>query len=370
MAQAVAIADTQATDFGTVRSAVPSEAYRRSYVYAFVLALALATLGLNVGLLWLCYSAQSLTWLVVWTVARGLSIGPVFIVAHDACHDSLSPSSRVNYWLGQLCFLPSWHSFTAWKVRHNHVHHRHTNILELDTGYPPASRSTYDSWPWWHRLVYRMARTPVGAGLLYFPEALRAQLFPSAGLRKQYRQVDARHPVEWLLVWAWIGLEAALFTGLLAHWGWVAPSPSGTWLLFLVGFVVTHCVWNWQMGFTTFLHHFHPAVAWHTNEQAPPAAQRQLASTVHVDLGRMHPTMLNIFVHTAHHVDTRIPLYRLPAAQAALERQFASGISRWTFSPGAAFRCFRECKLWNPAQQRWERFQPPFLDNQTYLEKP
>lgn len=354
-------------DFDSVRGNLPPIVYCRSFAFAY--GLTFATLALYAGLAYLSYTANSFAWLLIWSIARGLSIGPVFIVAHDACHDSLSPSSRLNYWLGQLCFLPSWHTFTGWKMRHNHVHHRHTNILELDTGYPPASRDQYAVWPWWRRLRYRLARTPAGAGLLYLPEALEAQVFPSRTLRRQFRKVDARHPTEWTLVWLWIAAEVALFSGLLAQLGVVEASPNQGWSLFAIGFVLTHWVWNWQMGITTFLHHFHPEVEWHTSEKAPAAAQRQLQSTVHVDLRRMHPAMLNIFVHTAHHVDTRIPLYRLPLAQAALEKQFASDISRWTFSLQAALHCFRECQLWNPTSRRWERFQPPMNQKRTSTEK-
>lgn len=347
--------DMPTVDFAVVRGVLPARVYQRSYLLA--VGLAVTTLVLNLGLVYLTYTAQSVSWLLFWAVARGLSVGPVFIVAHDACHDSLSPSNRLNYWLGQLCFLPSWHSFTAWKVRHNHIHHRHTNIIELDTGYPPASESQYAAWPRSQRLLYRLARTPAGAALLYFPEALRAQLFPSAALRKHYRAVDRRHPREWLLVWSWIVAEVALFSGLLAHASIVDQSAHNGWLLLGAGFFLSHYVWNWQMGFTTFLHHFHPDVGWYTQAQAPPSAQRQLESTVHVHLGgAAHLSMLNIFVHTAHHVDTRIPLYRLPASQKVLERQFGNRVSRWPFSVTNALRCFRECKLWNPAQRNWERF--------------
>ena len=79
--------------------------------------------------------------------ATGIAIARLFLIGHDACHDALSPSSRFNHWVGQLCFLPSWHSFTAWKVRHNHIHHRHTNILEWDSAYPPMSPEQYQAAP-------------------------------------------------------------------------------------------------------------------------------------------------------------------------------------------------------------------------------
>ncbi|WP_395055367.1 fatty acid desaturase family protein [Polaromonas sp.] len=340
--------------FADIRATIPARSYERSVTWA--LSLAAGTLALYGGLTWLTYQTDSLILLAVLAVARGLAVGPVFIVAHDACHDSLSPSTRLNYWLGRLCFLPSWHSFTAWKVRHNHLHHRHTNILELDPGYAPASPAQYQAWSPGQRLRYRLSRTLPGAALLYLPEALKGQIFPSRQLREEFGRIDARYTMEWLCVWLWIAVELALFSGLAAAVGAVPPSPQPA--LALVGaFLLTHLAWNWQMGFTTFLHHFHPDIAWHSEKDAPPAPQRQLECTAHADLGTaMHLPMLNIFVHTAHHVDTRIPLYRLQIAQRALEQQFAPQVARWKFAPATALRCFRECQLWDPAQGQWQSF--------------
>lgn len=343
-----------AIDFELLRGQLPAKVYRRSYAWA--LGLAALVLALYAGLTVMVYMAPSLWWLLLWSVARGLSIGPVFIVAHDACHDSLSPSSRLNRWLGQACFLPSWHSFTAWKARHNHAHHRHTNILELDPGYAPASRRTHASWPRWKRLHYLMARTPLGAGLLYIPELLRYQLFPEARTVEKYRAVDRAVDLERVLVWAWMSIEVLLLSGLLAKLGVMSAPALPGWLVLACGFLLAHLVWNWQMGFTTFLHHFHPKVAWYSIADAPGAAARQLRSTTHVDLGRIgHLAMLNIFVHTAHHVDTRIPLYRLPGAQVVLQQQHPVAVRRWKFSPRRVLECFRTCKFWNVEQGRWER---------------
>src|SRR5579885_36390 len=49
----------------------------------------------------------------------GLAIGMLFIVGHDACHGSLTPSTKLNAWLGRVAFLPSLHPFAAWEYSHN-----------------------------------------------------------------------------------------------------------------------------------------------------------------------------------------------------------------------------------------------------------
>jgi acyl-lipid omega-6 desaturase (Delta-12 desaturase) len=343
--------------FDSLRAVLPRGVYKTSYVWA--LGLTSTVLILQFALIWLCYQAPSLGILLVFSIARGLAMGPVFIVGHDACHDSLSPSSKLNYWLGQLCFLPSWHSFTAWKVRHNHIHHRHTNLRELDSGYPPKTASEYAAATKLEKWRYRASRTPLGAGLLYLPEVFHHQLLPNQASRKSYQKVDTRFTFERWLVRLYITLELALLSGALAALGLINPPPmGGLWVLGCT-FFLSHAIWLWQMGFTTFLHHFHPDIAWYSsdNNTSQSAAQRQLVSTVHVDLKTVHNLMLNIFVHTAHHIDTAIPLYRLRKAQLALQAQFKTQITRYTFSLKRSLACFSVCKLWDDKANRWRGYE-------------
>ena len=40
-------------------------------------------------------------------VAAGFMIGRLFIIGHDACHQSLTPHRGLNKWVGRIAFLPS-----------------------------------------------------------------------------------------------------------------------------------------------------------------------------------------------------------------------------------------------------------------------
>jgi hypothetical protein len=39
-------------------------------------------------------------------LAEDFATGRLFIIGHDACHQSLTPHSRLNKWLGRIAFLP------------------------------------------------------------------------------------------------------------------------------------------------------------------------------------------------------------------------------------------------------------------------
>ena len=61
----------------------------------------------------------------------------------------------------------------------------------------------------------------------------------------------------------------------------------------------------------------------------------------------------NIGYHHVHHLNARIPFYRLPEAMAGLEELQSPGVT--TLSPLGVYRCLR-LKLWDPDLQRLVNF--------------
>jgi acyl-lipid omega-6 desaturase (Delta-12 desaturase) len=338
--------------FSAIRSAIPAACFERS-TWKGLAALAV-TLCVYLGTTAWLYSAATWTMLILAAIARGLSIGPLFIVGHDACHDALTPHPWLNRFIGQLAFLPSLHTFTGWRYGHNFVHHQHTQILERDTGYPPLSPAQFAALPKTARAWYQLSRTPLGAGLLYLPLWWKYQAFPNAVARNQIRLAGPNFSWQQVLVALWLVFEACLFAGVFARIGWLPATYFSPWIMLLCGIFVTQLVWNTQMGFVTFLHHFHPKVAWHNEAEAPSAAQRQLESTVQIIFpAHTHWSMMNIFEHTAHHAMPTLPLYHLPRAQAALNRAFARHIPRERLTLRNISAAFATCKLWDTRAKQW-----------------
>ncbi|MEO8620647.1 MAG: hypothetical protein ABI625_06255 [bacterium] len=61
--------------------------------------------------------------------------------------------------------------------------------------------------------------------------------------------------------------------------------------------------------------------------------------------------------HTAHLVDTRVPLYNLTGAQDALERAYGEeNVITEKFSFAEMSRVFRTCQLYDYASHRWLTF--------------
>jgi acyl-lipid omega-6 desaturase (Delta-12 desaturase) len=116
-------------------------------------------------------------------------------------------------------------------------------------------------------------------------------------------------------------------------------------------------VWNWVMAFVTIQHHTHPRVVWFDDVKRWSVFQAQVGGTVHLKLPRLlEIAFANIFEHTAHHVDKRIPLYGLAPVQRALEVQFADAVIVQIGSLAHLRDVLRSCRLYDYDAQTWHDF--------------
>src|SRR5487761_2664695 len=68
-------------------------------------------------------------------LVAGFIIGRLFILGHDACHQSFTPHRGLNRVLGRIAFLPSLTPYSLWDIGHNLVHHGQTNLKGFDFGW-------------------------------------------------------------------------------------------------------------------------------------------------------------------------------------------------------------------------------------------
>lgn len=282
-------------------------------------------------------------------VAAGVLIARLFIIGHDACHQSLTARRALNKWLGRLAFLPSLTPYSLWEVGHNVVHHGYTNLKGFDFVWAPLSAQEYAALPRWRRALERVYRHGLGAGLYYLVEIWWLKLFfPSR------RQMASRRPI-FLLDCLLVAGFALLWLGALAMLA-LATGQSVAMLL-LAGFALPFLVWNTTVGFVLYVHHTHAEVAWYRTKALWAAAQPFVSTTVHLRFRHGVGTLLHhIMEHTAHHVDMSVPLYRLKQAQALLERALPGRIIVQDFSWRWYFDTVRRCKLYDFEALCWTDF--------------
>ncbi|NDU85962.1 MAG: fatty acid desaturase [Ferrovum sp.] len=283
-------------------------------------------------------------------MVAGFVIGRLFILGHDACHQSLTPRRGLNRILGRLAFLPSLTPYSLWDIGHNLVHHGQTNLKGFDFVWAPFSVEEYQALSPTRQWLERLYRSGWAPGLYYFIEMWWLRMYFPA---KTY--MGARRSA---FVWdgVLVTVFAALWMGGLALMA--VNSHQSILLTELAGFVMPFVFWNFMIGFVVYAHHTHTSVAWYDNKVEWMRAQPFVTTTVHLIFRfNMGALMHHIMEHTAHHLDMGIPLYRLKEAQKFLETHLPGRIIIQNFSWAWYFKTAQLCKLYDFKEKCWLDFE-------------
>lgn len=323
------------------------KARRRSYLAGLALVGGVGTVCLAcfIGVLF----AESVPAKLALGFTLGVAISALFVIGHDACHDSLTPSHRLNQILGRICFLPTLHPYVSWELGHNRLHHGWTNLRGVDYVYTPFTPEEFRALPAWRRGLERIYRTVPGCALFYLIEVWWKHMVAP-------RRTDLAKMPKWLFA-ADTGL--VLLFAAASVWAVItlAENPRTLGLNLACAVALPFAAWNWLMAFVTIQHHTHPASPWFKDLQEWSFFHAQVHGTIHVVLPRsLEYVFHNIFDHTAHHVDPKIPLYRLPPAQDRLEERYPRDIIIVQGSVPALHRVLRVCKLYDYERHCWLDF--------------
>jgi omega-6 fatty acid desaturase (delta-12 desaturase) len=265
-------------------------------------------------------------------ILSGLLIVRGFILYHDFLHGAIlrgSRFARVIFTIyGWLVLTPP----EAWRRSHNH-HHGH--IGKLDDGAAPGEFPLMTTEQWraasaWKRFQYRVSRHPLiilfaygtifGWSLCLRTFLQNPKLYAGSGIAL------VLHAGLIVLVWSLLGFGSALFGVILPM---VVATALGGLLFFL------------QHSFDGA--HVHDADEWTFHDAA-------IDSSSYLDLGPvMHWFTGNIGYHHVHHLNHRIPFYRLPQAMKAIPELQAPPTVRPRVREIAL--AFHRC-LWDPAAAR------------------
>jgi len=306
----------------------------------FVAACALAAMAVAVEAIWLK---------ALFVVASGMVISTLFVLGHDAAHNSLSSSRALNAVLARLAFLPSLHNVTLWSIQHNRIHHQVPNVRGLNS-WSPLALDEYRQMSAMSRAAYRLYRSGFGMAPYYLVNRWwRAKFFPRADVDPDLRRrawYDFAILVAWSILWS-------AFVVWLGGWsGGSSPIAAVGW-----GFLGPFLVWNQLMGLTTLLQHTNPAVAWYRSADEARDAGGQELRTVHVRCPRWYGLVAHeIMEHPAHHLNPMIPCYRLRAAQTVLNEILGPAAKTDALSPWSLVAIVRLCKLYDYDRHLWIDF--------------
>ena len=326
---------------GQVRTSFSPRCYQRSTSRA-LLSLAF-DLALYVGAVWAAIATSNPVLTLVFGVIAGTATAFLFVWGHDAAHGALFESDRLSEALGTMAMLPSLNMYRLWVFGHNKVHHGFTSLSTIDWIWRPLTVEEYQRRSRWGRVVYRLERHPVTCALHYllrvwWPGMVRFRPDPRA---RQVSGVTASK------------LVSAGYAVGLAGVAWWFGGPFAAFAVVVVPFAV----FTWYIAFFIYLHHTHPDVAFYDDRKEWSALDGQLRSSITIRSSRLWEGLThNILVHTPHHVDTRIPFYRLRQASSDLAGPYGDDITTYRFRWRTVLDIFSSCQLYDFHEHRWSRF--------------
>jgi acyl-lipid omega-6 desaturase (Delta-12 desaturase) len=328
--------------------AVPEHCFERST------ARALGLVARDVVLYAAVITALALTntwWLLVplWLFA-GLIVSGLFVLAHDAAHEAFFPTKRLNDIFGRALMLPSLHLCGAWKLGHNHIHHRHTARQGMDFVWHPVTPDEYAAKGRLARMRHRLEWSAFGHGHYYMTSIWWSKMIalrnPPERFAKQIRQD------RWLVGSFFVlsSLGAAVIGGLFS-----GNLVGAVWTIVKL-IIVPFLLFCFSIGWTVYVHHIGPDVPWAKRREWDKVRAQLETTTVLRAPAIMRPFYHSIFVHTPHHVDTRIPCYHLVEAAEAIKDRWPSLVIDEKLTVRRWLRSTSSCKLFDFETGRWHTY--------------
>jgi len=314
----------------------------------YALVLLLIDLGVFAAGQWLAITAMNGWVRIAGTLLTWTAIVRLFVLGHDACHQALTSSRRLNIIVARIAFVVSLTPYSLWRAGHNVVHHGFNNLRGRDFVWEPKQEREYLALPRWRRSVERLYRSALGPGIYYFVEIWWKRLF----FPNRYNMTAKR--LEFTLDSCMAAATICMWTAGIFWYTHVQQRSFSATLL--IAFVIPFILWIWSVGLVVYLHHTDPDVRWFADKNDWLQHKAQVSATAHVMVpAALGAWMYHIMEHPAHHLNATIPLYNLKAAQ------------RHLFEIGAVFKrtpltlrhyldCVHTCKLYDYSAKCWKPF--------------
>jgi omega-6 fatty acid desaturase (delta-12 desaturase) len=268
------------------------------------------------------------------SLPTGALLVRVFIVEHDCGHGSFFKSALANTITGWTCSLITFTPFISWARQHG-LHHGSWSNLDRRKGADLYSAcltvNEYRALSPWRRFLHRLPRSPLVANLLLPPLVfLVAYRLPLDTPRRWVRERRSIHVTNAALL-ALMGVLALLL-------GWQRVVVIHLSLLAVASIVG---VWLFSVQ-----HRFDTA-RW-TRRGEWDASLASMEASSWLGLPRvLHWLTGNIGFHHVHHLNPRIPSYRLSAAHDAMQ-------AVWPVNPLSLSRALRApwLTLWDESRER------------------
>ena len=329
-----------------VRRAIPASCYQRSMGRG--LRLMVTDVVLYAAAVGLAVRSSSALGGLVLSLLTGLTVSSLFVLGHDAAHDALLPNRHLNRLVALVFMLPSLHVRDGWVFGHNRVHHGFTVRRGTDFVWHPVTPDEYRDMSQCQQLVHRLEWSWAGAGVYYLRNVWWSKMIRFTPPRRSAPGVPRDRRIV-------LGFFLAASSGTMAlGWRQEPTILSALWMWSRV-LIIPFLVFTWIIGATVHIHHVQADLKWYDAIDWTRSKAQLMGTTVMRAPWLIDVALHHIFVHVPHHVDSRIPCYRLSMAADVIDAAFPGVIQQRPFHLRDYFRATRNCKLFDFTAGQWIR---------------
>lgn len=271
----------------------------------------------------------------IFSILSGLTLVRMFIIYHDFQHHTILHNSKIAKPIMTLFGLLVLAPASIWKRSHDYHHANNSKLFSASIGsYPIATKAKFLAMSPSERRTYLAIRHPLTIALGYFSMFLIGMCLSSflSTPKKHYDSLIA------------LILHAVIVASVIIFGGWQM------WLFVIMIPYLIAC----SMGaYLFYAQHNFPATTFCENSDWK-YEKAALESSSYMKMSPiMHWFTGNIGYHHIHHLNARIPFYRLPETMEALpEMQNARTTS---LNPREIIACLK-LKVWDPELNRMVGF--------------
>jgi acyl-lipid omega-6 desaturase (Delta-12 desaturase) len=264
------------------------------------------------------------------SVLSGLLALRLFVIYHDQQHHAILPRSKLAEYMMRVFGIYALSPSSVWRSSHNHHHNHNSKIKGSHIGsFPIMTKEHYQKASKSARFLYLFTRHPATIFLGYFFVFLQGMCFLPF-IRKPKEHFDC---LVALIV------HFALSVAIVYYIGWVGLLLTQT---------IPHLITFGLGSYLFYAQHNFPGVSFY--DKAGWTYERAaLESSSYMKTSKLMAWFTaNIGYHHIHHLNSRIPFYRLPEVLEALPELKNPKIT--TLNPIDIVRCLR-LKVWDVEKQ-------------------
>lgn len=238
---------------------------------------------------------------IIFSLIAGLLMVRMFIIYHDHQHHSILTHSRLADFImtvfGYYILSPT----SIWKRSHDHHHNNNSKLFSASIGsYPIATKRKYEEMSGRQKFEYLAIRHPLTIALGYFSMFIFGMCIASfvSNPRKHYDSLIA------LIIHITVSVLIFIFAG---------------WHIWFCFFFLPFVIAFAMGAYLFYAQHNFPGVTFADNKEWA-YEKAALESSSYME---MNPVMAwltgNIGYHHIHHLNSKIPFYRLPEVMAHIK---------------------------------------------------